>query len=376
LRLKQIDLYRLQIPFSMPIRHNLANHTFSENLLIKVTTDAGVTGYGEGIARHYVTGETMDSSLRFLGDYLVARVRDLISCSPEKVVEVLGGLVTAERRAEAPAACCALEIAILDAAGKSCGQPVASFLGGVDQPLVYSAVIPMLSQLSFQSVIQLVRDLEMDFVKIKMGGDQDLEFLAQARKILGERANIRVDANGAWSAEEAEHRILAMTAYGISAVEQPVKKEDLQGLRRVTKLSPVPIIADESLCSERDAQRLAEMGACQIFNLRLSKCGGILAAARIREIGRRKGIASQLGCQVGETGILSAAGRHFAASCPELVYLEGSYGAHLLKDDIVNDSVTFGRGGTAQLWEAPGLGVTVNEEALQRVVLMHREIHF
>jgi len=371
--LKKIDLYLLQIQLCMPIKHYLAERTHSENLVVKVVTDSGVVGFGEGIARQYVTGEVMEASLRFLQDHLIPQLNGFHPSGPSELIEALAELLSEDNRAQAPAACCALELAILDAAGKTWSQSVAQMLGGGDQPLIYSAVIPMMSPPSFHRLLQVIRDMEMSFVKIKVGNERDTEVLSLAREILGHEVDLRVDANGAWSSEEAQKRIAEMMAYGISAVEQPVPKEDIQGLKRLSEQMEIPIIADESLCLERDAEKLASLDACQVFNLRLSKCGGILAANRLYEIGRKKAIAAQLGCQVGETGILSAAGRQLASS-RKLLYLEGSYSSYLLQDDIVNEPVEFGPGGVAQPLAGHGLGVSVNEETLQRLAVMHEEI--
>jgi muconate cycloisomerase len=371
--LKKIDLYLLQIQLCMPIKHYLAERTHSENLVVKVVTDSGVVGFGEGIARQYVTGEVMEASLRFLQDHLIPQLNGFHPSGPPDLIEALAELLSEDNRAQAPAACCALELAILDAAGKTWRQSIAQMLGGGDQPLIYSAVIPMMSPPSFHRLLHLIRDMEMSFVKIKVGNERDTEVLSLAREILGHEVDLRVDANGAWSSEEAQKRIAPMMAYGISAVEQPVPKEDIQGLKRVSEQVEIPIIADESLCLERDAKKLTSLDACQVFNLRLSKCGGILAANRLYEIGRKKAIAAQLGCQVGETGILSAAGRQLASS-RKLLYLEGSYSSYLLQDDIVNEPVEFGPGGMAQPLAGHGLGVSVNEETLQRLAVMHEEI--
>jgi len=371
--LKKIDLYLLQIQLCMPIKHYLAERTHSENLVVKVVTDSGVVGFGEGIARQYVTGEVMEASLRFLQDHLIPQLNGFHPSGPSDLIEALTELLSEDNRAQAPAACCALELAILDAAGKTWSQSVAQMLGGGDQPLIYSAVIPMMSPPSFHRLLQVIRDMEMSFVKIKVGNERDTEVLSLAREILGHEVDLRVDANGAWSSEEAQKRITAMMAYGISAVEQPVPKEDIQGLKRLSEQVEIPIIADESLCLERDAKKLTSQDACQVFNLRLSKCGGILAANRLYEIARKKAIAAQLGCQVGETGILSAAGRQLASS-RKLLYLEGSYSSYLLQDDIVNEPVEFGPGGVAQPLAGHGLGVSVNEETLQRLAVMHEEI--
>ena len=373
MRLTKIQLYLLQIQLCMPIKHHLAERTHSENLVVKVVTDSGVAGYGEGIARKYVTGETMESSLVFLQDQLIPKINGFQVDSPADLLEALPQLFLEDRRVQAPGACCALELAILDAAGKAWGQSLAHLLGGADQPLVYSAVIPMMPQPSFLRLLSLIRKVEMPFVKLKVGNDRDLECLSVAREILGPEVDIRVDANGAWDAEQAEERIAAMKPYGISAVEQPVPKEDIKGLKQVAERVKLPVIADESLCIEQDAENLAALGACHIFNLRLSKCGGILAARRLYEIGRNRGIDAQLGCQVGETGILAAAGRQLAAS-RKMLYLEGSYSNYLLKEDIVNEPVEFGSGGVAQPLTGDGLGISINEDTLQRLTVMHQEI--
>lgn len=357
----------------MPIKHYLAERTYSENLVVKVVTDSGVVGYGEGIARQYVTGEITAASMAFLRDDLLSKSNGLHWDDPEDLLGRLKELISEPNRAQAPAACCALELAILDAAGKTWGQSVAKLLGGGGEPLVYSAVIPMMSQPSFHRLLYLIRDVQMSFVKIKVGNEKDLAVLSLAREILGHKVDLRVDANGAWGAKEAEQRIDAMMAYGISAVEQPVAKHDLAGLKRLADRMEIPVIADESLCLEHDAEDLASLRACQVFNLRLSKCGGILAADRMFEIGQEQGIAAQLGCQVGETGILSAAGRQFASS-RKLLYLEGSYSNYILKEDIVNEPVEFGPGGLARPLGGYGLGISINEEVLQRLAVMHEEI--
>ena len=276
----------------MPIKHYLAERTYSENLVVKVVTDSGVVGYGEGIARQYVTGEITAASMAFLRDDLLPKSNGLHWDDPGDLFGTLKGLISEPNRAQAPAACCALELAILDAAGKTWGQSLAKLLGGGEEPLVYSAVIPMMSQPSFHRLLHLIRDVQMSFVKIKVGNEKDLAVLSLAREILGHKVDLRVDANGAWGAKEAEQRIDAMMAYGISAVEQPVAKHDLAGLKRLADRMEIPVIADESLCLEHDAEDLASLRACQVFNLRLSKCGGILAADRMFEIGQEQGIAA------------------------------------------------------------------------------------
>src|SRR2546421_192127 len=109
-------------------------------------------------------------------------------------------------------------------------------------------------------------------------------------------------------------------------------------------------------------------GACALFNLRLSKCGGFIPALRLAQFARRHGrLGYQLGCQVGETAVLSAAGRHFAASVADLRYVEGSYDRHLVREALGTKDLTFGWGGWAPALPGPGLGITLDAHALERV---------
>ena len=153
MRLTKIHLYLLQIQLCMPIKHHLAERTYSENLVVKVVTDSGVAGYGEGIARKYVTGETTESSLVFLQDQLIPQINGFQVQNPADLLKTLSQLISEDKRVQAPAACCALELAILDAVGKTWGQSLAHLLGVADQPLIYSAVIPMMAHPSFHRLL-------------------------------------------------------------------------------------------------------------------------------------------------------------------------------------------------------------------------------
>jgi muconate cycloisomerase len=114
-----------------------------------------------------------------------------------------------------------------------------------------------------------------------------------------------------------------------------------------------------------EARALVEAKACDAFNVRVSKCGGLRASVRIADIAADAGLAVIVGAQVGESGLLSAAGRHLAA-CVAPRYLEGSAGRLLLRRDITRERVLPGRGGRARPHPGAGLGVTVNTGVLTR----------
>ena len=114
-----------------------------------------------------------------------------------------------------------------------------------------------------------------------------------------------------------------------------------------------------------DARKLVGMDACDYFNIRLSKCGGLFGALEMAEFARHQDKGCQLGCQVGETAILSAAGRHFAMGVAGLKFIEGSFGTHLLEQDVSKEDLTFRRKGIGKPLSGPGLGVTVIPERIE-----------
>jgi muconate cycloisomerase len=184
---------------------------------------------------------------------------------------------------------------------------------------------------------------------------------------MGRKVDLRVDANEAWTLEEAAAKITALKPFGISAVEQPVPHADIGRLAEIRRDTGVPIMLDESLCSLTDAEQAVTQESCDLFNLRLSKCGGFIPTLRLAQFARRVGLGYQLGCQVGETAILSAAGRHFATSVRYIRYLEGSFDRHLVKEALGRKDLTFGWGGWAPALPGPGLGIDIDPQALERV---------
>jgi muconate cycloisomerase len=203
-------------------------------------------------------------------------------------------------------------------------------------------------------------------VKIKVGRDfdGDLERVILARKVLGPSVTLRADANCAWNAEEALQCAERFRPYNIASYEQPVPADDLEGLARISRNIPEDVLADESLCSIEQARLLAAEKICTAFNIRVSKVGGVLAATEISRIAEAAGINRHMGAQVGESGILSAAGRAFASTQPQFDNYEGSNNFFLLKKDITAENLNVGYGGGGKLLPGNGLGVTVLDERI------------
>jgi L-alanine-DL-glutamate epimerase-like enolase superfamily enzyme len=211
----------------------------------------------------------------------------------------------------------------------------------VRQHVTYTGVVEAADPEIAAEMAQRYLTANFTAFKVKVGVGDDVRRVGMVRQIVGPHADIRIDANAAWAAAEAIPMIQALSKFGITAVEQPVRAADLAGMRSVREETGLSVIADESLVTLDDARKLVEEWACDAFNVRISKSGGLLAARAMAEIGLTAGLKVQVSAQVGVTSLLSAAGRHLALHLPAVEYVEGSFGTHLLSEDITPDPVMF-----------------------------------
>ena len=158
-----------------------------------------------------------------------------------------------------------------------------------------------------------------------------------------------------------------MREFNVNSIEQPVDPENLAGMQKLTRELPETIVADESLCTLKQAKDLIASRGCDAFNIRLSKVGGPLIASEIADLARANGLSVMLGAQVGESAILSMAGRGWAAVKGPFDNCEGSFNRYLLKQDLSKEDVTLGRRGKAPVLDRPGLGVSVDEFRLKKM---------
>jgi len=260
----------------------------------------------------------------------------------------------------------ATELALVDLLLKQNRKSLGSLILPGTESVTYSAVITADSADTVRKIALKCREYGIKQVKIKVGTGDDRGRIAAVRDTLGESISLRVDANGAFDVKGALALISSIQPFNIDSIEQPVPRGDVNTLAQVKKNSPVPVMTDESLITDEDAAELIEREACDLFNLRISKNGGIFRTVRLARMAREAGIGFQLGCQVGETAILSATGRHVAAHLNDAKFVEGSYGALLLEEDIADESVQFGYAGKAPLLKGTGLGIRVREDLLQK----------
>jgi L-alanine-DL-glutamate epimerase-like enolase superfamily enzyme len=390
--ISSLDLFKVAVPLKRVIKHASFERSESENLIVRVTLSDGIVGYGEGVPRPYVTGETIETAFAALEAHDWSMIMGRPS-SFAQVVERLEALTLPEIEADprgmaGNAARCALETAILDAYGLRFGESIgrAVELAKVEglerfakpRRVRYSAAITAESARAERISALKIRIYGFHQVKVKVGtrGQDDGRRLEQMRKFLGRRMDIRLDANEAWPVTELVDRVRPLLRFGPTALEQPVPHAQVSALAELRPRLGVPVMLDESLCGYPDALSALELRIADLFNVRLSKCGGILPSLRIIGLAQRSGLGVQLGCHPGETALLSAAGRHVATRVGGLRYVEGSYDRHILAGNLTTQDFTFGYGGRARPISGPGLGVQVDPAALEAITLLSREVRY
>ena len=208
--------------------------------------------------------------------------------------------------------------------------------------------------------------------KLKVAIEGWEERLRWAFEMLGgaierKRVTLRVDANAGWTLAEANEALELLEKCGVGALEQPLPDVNDADLPYLAEQAHCDLIVDESLLTIDDAQRLIATGGVRVLNIRLAKNGGLMPALRIARLALAAGLDVQLGCLVGETSLLSAAGIAFLEACPKVRFVEGAFGPFLLRDDVTRRPVRFGYGGRVRTRLGPGLGVTVDPAALDRL---------
>ena len=375
MKIHSAHIYALRIPFKNSFTHNLKKRESCDSIIVKLVADNGVSGFGECAPRPYVTGESVSSCIHRIQNTLLPKLagydfpENQIEKEPMILLSEISEMLPDEGQNEViawNASKAAIELALVDCLLKYGRKSAAAMLPPVHETIIYSAVITAGSIEAIKKIAMQCKQYAFKHIKIKVGIGDDYARVAAVREIVGDAVSLRIDANGAYDVKGALSLIRSVQPLRIDCIEQPVSRGDINALAQVKVDSPVQIMADESVITSGDAEALIDNNACDLFNLRISKNGGFFKTLKIADMARQAGIGLQLGCQVGETAILSAAGRHLAAYMPDLKFTEGSYGTLLLEEDITRESIQFGHGGKAPLITGDGLGINVNEDILEK----------
>jgi muconate cycloisomerase len=337
----------------------------SHLLLVFVRTDAGIDGIGEVNGSPDWSGETHLGAKALIEDHLAPR---LIGEDPRRIRLCADKLGRTFANSFAKAG---LEMALLDILGKSLGAPLYQLLGGAvrgfDLPLRFP-VFPVGPQASADVATRMVGE-GCRTIKLKVGHDPidvDLERVRLVREAVGPDVRITVDANGAWSVNEAIRAAWRMEEYGVAFLEQPVHRLDLDGLARVRNQIRLPVMADESIFTVQDAIACLRKGAADIISVYPGKHGGILDTITIVEMAEAAGVHCAIGSNL-EWDIASSAMAHVAVALPNIAierYASDIMGPFFHTEHALREPIHCSAG-QITVPQRPGLGVEIDLDLLQ-----------
>ena len=342
MKLKHLSAKKLEIPFKVNFKHALANRFKTESILVSAKSFSENIGYGEGCPRSYVTNESVDSALNFIGDYK-KRILEISTLQELKsFIERNKDVIDIN-----PAAWCAVELALLDLLGKESEQSVEKLLQfpRLRSEFKYTAIIGDWEVNTTKLFFEKFLSMGFKDFKLKLSGDlnQDLSKIKLLRQVKRGDITIRVDANKLWGNSEQAFSYLNNLEYQFFSVEEPLGKFSYRALIELSEKLGTRIILDESFRKIEDLAKLQNSIDNFILNIRISKMGGILRSLDIAKEAVEIGFDLIVGAQVGETSILSRAALTVANTYyKKVIAQEGAFGDFLLDKDICEPSIKFG----------------------------------
>jgi len=361
LRIKDVELYAFDIPLKEPFRVSLGVFTAANDVLVRVVTDSGLVGMGESSPFPPITGDTQDTNL------MMARsIREMIKgknpLALDAMLTEIGHIVHSN-----PSIVAAFEMALMDILGKAADLPLFRLLGGDKGTFESDVTIGMDTpeKMAASAGGHVARGYKNIKLKVGLDPDLDAERVQAVREAIGMDVSLRIDANQGWTVPQAIYALRKMERFNVQFAEQPVVAWDFAGLKAVRNESPVPICADEALFLPQDAMKLIKAEACDYFNIKLMKAGGMTNSVRIAHLADAANMRCMVGCML-ETRLGLTAGAHVVASQRNITFADlDAYTFHTI--DPIVDGMMVNQAGEITLPELPGLGVDVDPVFLKKL---------
>ncbi len=360
LTIKNIEVFLFDIPLVVPFRIAIGVMKSAADLLVRIHTSQGLVGIGEACPFPPITGETQETNAaagKSIRDMLLGKNPLAI----ESLLHGIGPLVHSN-----PSMVAAFDMALFDILGKVAGLPLFRLFGGDRTSFETDITAGLDTPAAMAERIKGFLGQGYRIIKVKVGKepDEDVARLQVIRESIGNDIPIRIDANQGWSVPQAISALRRMERLNIEFCEQPVVASDTAGLKAVRSQSPIPIMADEACFLPADALRLVKAEACDFFNIKLMKAGGILNSIRIAHIADAANIRCMVGCML-ESRVALTAAAHVVASQGNVIFadLDGN-SEHTVDPVIEGISV---KAGAITLPEKPGLGCDVDPAFLKKL---------
>jgi L-Ala-D/L-Glu epimerase len=358
MKILQTRIYKLSIPM-VPFRIATGTMHHAQNLFIRVDTEEGLTGVGECSAFPMITGETQATCYEM--------AREFARLWKGKDADDIGGRLKEldDFTAFNATAKSAFDMALYDLAAKKRKMPLYKLLQGNKKKLETDLTIGIAEPDAMAETSREFKNKGVRIIKIKLGKDgrTDLTRVQKIRAAVGDSIQLRIDANQGWDFETASEVLVKMGPLHIEFCEQPMRQYDDAKLPELRKISPVKIMADESVFNHHDAQRLINAGACDYINIKFAKSGGIAEAIRINKICADNGIPCMMGGML-ESRLALTAFAHFALSQNNIQFYDMDTCLLGHKSDPVTGGVRF-NGYFLEVTETDGIGADMDEEFLK-----------
>ena len=350
MKIKKIETWSVAMKLAEP--YTIAYETVQDvtNIFVRIETDNGINGFGCAAPDKNITGESPDSVITVINDKLAPL---LSGSDPLRTAMAVEGLRPYLK--ENTSAIASIDMALFDILGKKCALPLWILLGGYRDRIKTSVTIGILPL--DETVEKSTEWVKKGFRCLKLKGgidvESDIHRLIRVREEIGKEIELRFDANQGYTPDDAVRFVNETRSAGPELIEQPTPKGQPDMLKNVTSRINIPVMADESLITLRDAFRIAQGEVADMVNIKLMKVGGIMESIRINTVARSAGLEAMVGCMdEAELGI--AAGLHFALARPNVMYadLDGHIG---LKGDPSSGRVTI-KEGILYPDNKPGLG--------------------
>lgn len=327
---------------------------YVESIFVRLTDECGCVGIGETTPMPAYSGVTVAEAEQVLVNKLLPAVHGQ-PAAPRVLHTVMDGVAAGGALAKA-----AVDIACYDLVGRHSGLSTADLLGG---PLRQE--VPLVWVLGYMSIDTLMAEAQEAVragyrtLKLKVGQDavHDVDAVRAVRSAWP-AVKVRIDANQGYDDDTALLVCQKLADSGLELFEQPIPAGSIERLAAIRRRTDIPIEADESLQTIADAHALVAAGACDVFNLKILKPGGLFRAQQVAAIAEAAGIPVMIG-SMPELGVAAAAGFHLARTLPTLPYACELMGSQMVESDVVIDSaIRFSSGSLQISADAPGLAVT------------------
>jgi L-Ala-D/L-Glu epimerase / N-acetyl-D-glutamate racemase len=362
IQITQIEIYKLSIPLKEPFIISLGTIYNAENIIVVLRTNKSINGFGECSPFMTINGENQSTCFA-VGELLARKLKGRNPLAIEDCVNVMDKTIYGNSSIKS-----AFDIALYDIAAQHAGIPLYKFLGATKtKKLITDYTISLDIPEKMANDALKIKESGYRVIKVKLGEDKeiDVERVKAIRKAIGKKIEIRIDANQGWDVKTAIKVLSALKNYNIQFCEEPIPRWDFMNLSKVKNKSPVPIMADESCCDHHDAKNLIQLGACDMFNLKLGKSSGLLKAKKIVALAEKANLKMQVGGFM-ESKITMTANAHLALTSKNILYCDFDTPL-MFAGDPVSGGIIYKDKGSVEVPGTIGLGAWIENERLDKL---------